>query len=226
MRMRPESPLPPWLRRAGRAVRAVWKVSYWTCVAFCMTAGRAAGWPFLARSKLWKSEWMSEQCVQRRNLLRQSFTRQCACAHLLRQVSVTEVFHRVSSRNIVLFWRLKASDLQLRFCTNESQQAREAFVAKLQRLGFDISVPEVFSPAPAAVAALKDRGLRPHLLVYDGNAFKPSRPVPVSLPLPIQISKVWFDVLAPSSDLSSFPVRFTRQQPRLVTCTCIMRTEF
>lgn len=68
------------------------------------------------------------------------------------------------------FDRLKASDLQLRFCTNESQAAREAFVAKLQRLGFDITVPEVFSPAPAAVAALKERGLRPHLLVYDGNA--------------------------------------------------------
>lgn len=57
-------------------------------------------------------------------------------------------------------------------------------MAKLQRLGFDISVPEVFSPAPAAVAALKDRGLRPHLLVCDGNAFKPSGPVPVSLGYP------------------------------------------
>ncbi|XP_041818876.1 phospholysine phosphohistidine inorganic pyrophosphate phosphatase [Chelmon rostratus] len=64
--------------------------------------------------------------------------------------------------------KLKASDLQLRFCTNETQAARETFVAKLRRLGFDISVSEVFSPAPAAVAVLKDRGLRPHLLVYDG----------------------------------------------------------
>ncbi|XP_070846599.1 phospholysine phosphohistidine inorganic pyrophosphate phosphatase [Chaetodon trifascialis] len=64
--------------------------------------------------------------------------------------------------------KLKASDLQLRFCTNETQAARETFVAKLQRLGFDISMSEVFSPAPAAVAVLKDRGLRPHLLVYDG----------------------------------------------------------
>lgn len=35
-------------------------------------------------------------------------------------------------------------------------------------MGFDISVSEVFSPAPAAVAVLKERGLRPHLLVYDG----------------------------------------------------------
>ncbi|KAG7507910.1 phospholysine phosphohistidine inorganic pyrophosphate phosphatase [Solea senegalensis] len=64
--------------------------------------------------------------------------------------------------------RLKTSDLQLRFCTNETQATREKFVAKLQRLGFDISVSEVFSPSPAAVAVLKQRGLRPHLLVYDG----------------------------------------------------------
>ncbi|XP_008288665.1 phospholysine phosphohistidine inorganic pyrophosphate phosphatase [Stegastes partitus] len=64
--------------------------------------------------------------------------------------------------------RLKESDLQLRFCTNETQATREKFVAKLQRLGFDICVSEVFPPAPAAVAVLKERGLRPHLLVHDG----------------------------------------------------------
>nr|XP_057918711.1 phospholysine phosphohistidine inorganic pyrophosphate phosphatase [Doryrhamphus excisus]XP_057918712.1 phospholysine phosphohistidine inorganic pyrophosphate phosphatase [Doryrhamphus excisus]XP_057918713.1 phospholysine phosphohistidine inorganic pyrophosphate phosphatase [Doryrhamphus excisus] len=63
--------------------------------------------------------------------------------------------------------KLKASDLKLRFCTNETQASRDKFVAKLQRLGFDISVEEVFSPAPAAVAVLKQRGLRPHLLVHD-----------------------------------------------------------
>ncbi|XP_035468207.1 phospholysine phosphohistidine inorganic pyrophosphate phosphatase [Scophthalmus maximus] len=64
--------------------------------------------------------------------------------------------------------RLRASDLQLRFCTNETQASREEFVAKLRRLGFEISVSEVFSPAPAAVSVLRGRGLRPHLLVYDG----------------------------------------------------------
>ncbi|XP_020567832.1 phospholysine phosphohistidine inorganic pyrophosphate phosphatase [Oryzias latipes] len=64
--------------------------------------------------------------------------------------------------------KLKESDLQLRFCTNETQATREKFVAKLQRLGFDISVSEVFPPAPAAIAVLKERGLRPHLLVHDG----------------------------------------------------------
>ncbi|MBN3282497.1 LHPP phosphatase, partial [Polyodon spathula] len=63
--------------------------------------------------------------------------------------------------------RIKASGLKLRFCTNETQATRDKFVAKLQRMGFDISVNEVFSPAPAACKILKDRGLRPHLLVYD-----------------------------------------------------------
>nr|XP_004561248.2 phospholysine phosphohistidine inorganic pyrophosphate phosphatase [Maylandia zebra] len=64
--------------------------------------------------------------------------------------------------------KLKESDLQLRFCTNETQATREKFVAKLRRLDFDISVSEVFPPAPAAIAVLKERGLRPHLLVHDG----------------------------------------------------------
>ncbi|KAG7250518.1 hypothetical protein CRUP_007872, partial [Coryphaenoides rupestris] len=63
--------------------------------------------------------------------------------------------------------RLKASDLKLRFCTNETQASRETFVAKLRRMGFDVSVCDVFSPAPAAAAVLTERGLRPHLLVYD-----------------------------------------------------------
>ncbi|XP_028819604.1 phospholysine phosphohistidine inorganic pyrophosphate phosphatase isoform X2 [Denticeps clupeoides] len=62
---------------------------------------------------------------------------------------------------------LKESDLQLRFCTNETQATREKFVAKLQRLGFELSVSEVFSPAPAVVASLRQRQLRPHLLVHD-----------------------------------------------------------
>ncbi|KAL7869770.1 hypothetical protein AOLI_G00137580 [Acnodon oligacanthus] len=63
--------------------------------------------------------------------------------------------------------RLKASDLQLRFCTNETQATREKFVEKLCRMGFEIEVSEVFSPAPAVVSILKQRGLRPHLLVHN-----------------------------------------------------------
>ncbi|XP_038266711.1 phospholysine phosphohistidine inorganic pyrophosphate phosphatase isoform X1 [Dermochelys coriacea] len=63
--------------------------------------------------------------------------------------------------------KIKASGLKLRFCTNETQATRGKFVEKLQRLGFNISVNEVTAPAPAACRILKERNLRPHLLVHD-----------------------------------------------------------
>ncbi|GCC30169.1 hypothetical protein chiPu_0008617 [Chiloscyllium punctatum] len=63
--------------------------------------------------------------------------------------------------------RIKEANLKVRFCTNETQATREKFVAKLQNLGFDITLGEVFAPAPAACQILKERGLRPHLLVHD-----------------------------------------------------------
>ncbi|XP_039243133.1 phospholysine phosphohistidine inorganic pyrophosphate phosphatase isoform X2 [Pipra filicauda] len=63
--------------------------------------------------------------------------------------------------------RIKASGLKLRLCTNETQATRENFVKKLQGMGFDVSVSEVTAPAPAACHILKERGLRPHLLVHD-----------------------------------------------------------
>lgn len=39
----------------------------------------------------------------------------------------------------------------------------------LQQLGFNISEGEVTAPAPATCQILKERGLRPHLLVHDGR---------------------------------------------------------
>jgi len=68
-----------------------------------------------------------------------------------------------------LLHRIKASGLKLRFCTNETQATREKFVKKLQGMGFDISVAEVTAPAPAACRILKERSLRPHLLVHNGG---------------------------------------------------------
>lgn len=65
--------------------------------------------------------------------------------------------------------RLKRSRLKVRFCTNESQKSRADLVGLLRRLGFDVSEGEVTAPAPAACLILKQRGLRPHLLVHDGR---------------------------------------------------------
>uniref|UniRef100_A0A8B9DC96 Phospholysine phosphohistidine inorganic pyrophosphate phosphatase n=1 Tax=Anser cygnoides TaxID=8845 RepID=A0A8B9DC96_ANSCY len=96
----------------------------------------------------------------------------CICEHSLppalekssgnlgRREAVEQLDSRVKTR-------IKASGLKLRFCTNETQATREKFVKKLQGLGFDISVAEVTAPAPAACRLLKERGLRPHLLVHD-----------------------------------------------------------
>ncbi|KAG8517450.1 Phospholysine phosphohistidine inorganic pyrophosphate phosphatase [Galemys pyrenaicus] len=64
--------------------------------------------------------------------------------------------------------RLKRSGLKVRFCTNESQKSRRDLVQLLRRLGFDISEGEVTAPAPATCLVLRERGLRPHLLVHDG----------------------------------------------------------
>nr|XP_005566741.2 phospholysine phosphohistidine inorganic pyrophosphate phosphatase isoform X4 [Macaca fascicularis] len=64
--------------------------------------------------------------------------------------------------------RLKGSRLKVRFCTNESQKSRAELVGQLRRLGFDISEGEVTAPAPAACQILKERGLRPYLLIHDG----------------------------------------------------------
>ncbi|XP_024109155.1 phospholysine phosphohistidine inorganic pyrophosphate phosphatase isoform X8 [Pongo abelii] len=64
--------------------------------------------------------------------------------------------------------RLKRSRLKVRFCTNESQKSRAELVGQLRRLGFDISEEEVTAPAPAACQILKERGLRPYLLIHDG----------------------------------------------------------
>ncbi|KAF2975093.1 hypothetical protein EK904_004148, partial [Melospiza melodia maxima] len=55
-------------------------------------------------------------------------------------------------------------------CTNETQATRESFVRKLRALGFDISVSQVTAPAPAACHLLRERGLRPHLLVHHDAA--------------------------------------------------------
>ncbi|KAK7109684.1 phospholysine phosphohistidine inorganic pyrophosphate phosphatase-like isoform X2 [Littorina saxatilis] len=62
--------------------------------------------------------------------------------------------------------RLKASGMPVRFCTNETTTTRSALVKKLQAIGFKVEEDEVFPPAPATCLILKQRGLRPHLLIH------------------------------------------------------------
>ncbi|KAK7486238.1 hypothetical protein BaRGS_00022561 [Batillaria attramentaria] len=62
--------------------------------------------------------------------------------------------------------RLKASGVPVRFCTNETTTTRSKLVRRLQALGFNMKEEEVFPPAPTVCLILKERALRPHLLVH------------------------------------------------------------
>ena len=62
--------------------------------------------------------------------------------------------------------RLRAAGLPVRFLTNSTRRPRRAILARLARLGFDVSPDELFTPAGAACAVLADRGLAPHLLIH------------------------------------------------------------
>ncbi|KAG8435723.1 hypothetical protein GDO86_013605, partial [Hymenochirus boettgeri] len=63
--------------------------------------------------------------------------------------------------------RIRQAGFKLRFCTNESQATRSHFARKLETFGFSVTEEEVIAPGPAAQRMMKERGLRPHLLVHD-----------------------------------------------------------
>jgi len=61
--------------------------------------------------------------------------------------------------------RLRASGLPVRCITNTTRQPQRLLLEKLSRLGVSVEPDELFMPALAARAYLRDRGLKPHLLV-------------------------------------------------------------
>ncbi|GBL78075.1 Phospholysine phosphohistidine inorganic pyrophosphate phosphatase [Araneus ventricosus] len=62
--------------------------------------------------------------------------------------------------------KLRHSKIPFRFVTNETQRTRPDLVAKLKSIGFSISESEIFSPGVATSAYLKQKNLRPFLLVH------------------------------------------------------------
>lgn len=92
---------------------------------------------------------------------RRAFSTMMGCSPL-------ELGARIDPSSLKHFTRLKQSPLKVRFCTNESQKSLRELVGVLQQLGFDISEEEVTAPAPATCQILKERGLRPHLLIHEG----------------------------------------------------------
>lgn len=62
--------------------------------------------------------------------------------------------------------KLRHSKIPFRFVTNETARTRPNLVTKLNSLGFSLSESEIISPGVATSAYLKEKNLRPFLLVH------------------------------------------------------------
>jgi len=62
--------------------------------------------------------------------------------------------------------RLEEAGIPVKLITNESQRTRGSLHGKLTRLGFTIKEGSILTPALAMAAILREKGLRPHLLVH------------------------------------------------------------
>jgi len=61
---------------------------------------------------------------------------------------------------------LREAGLRLRFLTNTTRMPRRALLSRLSEMGIVVAEEELFTPAQAARAWLKTKGLSPHLLVH------------------------------------------------------------
>ena len=59
----------------------------------------------------------------------------------------------------------------MKFLSNETSATREGFMNKLNKLGFELKLEDIFTPAPFAKDFITEKNLRPHLLVHDGRFF-------------------------------------------------------
>lgn len=62
--------------------------------------------------------------------------------------------------------RLHKAGLSLRFVSNTTRSPKQAVLDRLRRFGIPVGENELFTPAQAACAWLRDRGYAPHLLVH------------------------------------------------------------
>lgn len=76
--------------------------------------------------------------------------------------------------------RLRATGVPLRFLTNTTRSPREAIVALLHGLGFDVAAAEIHTAVHATRQLVDQRRLRPHYLIHPDIADEmgPSHPEP------------------------------------------------
>jgi len=60
----------------------------------------------------------------------------------------------------------RQAGIKVKFVTNESARTRAGLHAKLLRLGFDMPIEDILTPAMAMMQVIKEQSLRPYLLVH------------------------------------------------------------
>ena len=69
-------------------------------------------------------------------------------------------------RRSCCFSRLRQAGIRVKFVTNESARTRASLHAKLTRLGFELELEDILTPAMAMMLIIREKKLRPHLLVH------------------------------------------------------------
>jgi HAD superfamily hydrolase (TIGR01458 family) len=90
------------------------------------------------------------------------------CGVLLDLSGVLYVGEQVLPGALAATVRLREAGLAVRYVTNTTRSTRNEIVARLAAMGLDVPAGEVFTAPLAARGLLKERGLRPLLLVHPG----------------------------------------------------------
>ena len=64
-------------------------------------------------------------------------------------------------------YRLRASGLPLRFITNTTKESKRSLLCRLEKIGFDIHLDEVFTSLTAARRKVEQESLHPFLLLEE-----------------------------------------------------------
>ena len=64
----------------------------------------------------------------------------------------------------VLMSRLRKAGIKVRFVTNESVRTRSSLHNKLTRLGFDMELEDILTPAMAMMHVIKENGAQVHVM--------------------------------------------------------------
>jgi ribonucleotide monophosphatase NagD (HAD superfamily) len=66
---------------------------------------------------------------------------------------------------IILFFRLRSHDVNIKFVTNTTKESKRCLLSRLHKIGFDIKPNELYTSLSAARHVIDKDNLRPMLMV-------------------------------------------------------------